>query len=41
MFFVAEIRKRNNSVINDNSVKRENIVRKFNIQSMGKEFIFK
>ena len=49
MFFVAEIRKRNLSnkdiipyidcLINDNSVKRENIIRKFNIQSMGKEFI--
>lgn len=47
MFFVAEIRKRNlsnkdiepyiDSIINDYSVKRENIIGKFNIQSMGQE----
>lgn len=49
MFFVAEVRKRNlsnkniipyiDAVINDSSVKRENIVGKFNIQSIGEELL--
>ena len=49
MMFLAEIRKQNlsnkdiipyiNCVINDYSVKRETIIGKFNIQSLGDEYI--